>query len=65
MKANGCSDEIALDLGIVGTDIANSFAFSQPALRLLLLAGIISGKYKRGQLSGIHLECMRGNRNRI
>jgi len=60
IKANGCSDEIALDLGIVGSDIANSFAGAQPALKLLLLGGIITGKYKRGQLNGIHLECMRG-----
>jgi len=60
IKANGCSDEIALDLGIVGSDIANSFALSQPVLKLLILAGIINGKYTRGQLSGIHLECMRG-----
>ena len=60
MKANGCSDEIAKDLGIVGSDIANSFTESQPELKLLLTAGIITGKYKRGQLNGIHLECRRG-----
>ena len=60
IKANGCSDEIAKDLGIVGSDIANSFTKAQPAIKLLLTAGIITGKYKRGELSGIHLECMRG-----
>ncbi len=60
IKANGCSDAIAVDLGIVGSDIANSFAASQPQLKIKLTGGVVSGKYIRGQLSGIHLECMRG-----
>jgi hypothetical protein len=61
IKANGCSQEMALALGIVGTGIDTDFSKAQPTLKLFFEGGLIKGKYKRGQLDGVHVECMRGN----
>jgi len=60
IKANGCSEAIAIDLGIVGSDVSVDFATSQPDLKMSFSGGVMVGSYIKGELSGIHLECMRG-----
>ncbi len=62
IKANpDCSEAIAADLGIVGTDIDPAFAKAQPTLTLLFKANHVNGRYKKGQTHGILLESMRGD----
>ena len=60
MPSGLCTDAIALDLGIVGTDIDPKFETAQPLLTMSIKAGKPSGKYVRGQANGVHIERMRG-----
>ena len=61
IKASGlCTDAMALDLGIVGTDIDPKFATAQPSLKMSIIAGKPSGKYIRKQADGVHIERKRG-----
>ena len=62
IKANtNCTETIATDLGIIGTDIDPAFAKAQPLLALLITAGKVKGRYKKGQTHGILLESRRGD----
>ena len=62
IKANtNCTEDIALDLGIVGTDIDPEFDKAKPELTLKISGEFIKGRYKKGQTHGILLESMRGD----
>ncbi len=56
-----CTDEIAIDLGIVGTDIDPAFVTAKPVLSILITAGKAKGRYKKGETHGILVESMRGD----